>query len=378
MNVVNISRLGNKIKGLNVLGINTEGLFILSGIGNKLHQGYANRLVFYLYNPVTGEVKADLFSDLQTVNIIFSEFLCKHYLGNGIGYYLEAENEQKANIVKCDFNHNTYVRLFSICISDTCIDDVHLFALSGRYLAIKLYNQKTCEIKIYDLREHNKYNLSFPDNDDMRYADIHYINVNESPHVLLIKYAKSDWKMEYYTHKWEWTPQFISWKDEKIFLFSLNELISKGSIYLNDTWKIVQIGETHQLQCRGLFKDCLVYSYEDLRKYDEESPAYKDEIFFYDVRKARVIKSICYQDHLLISSNGGMYELKKEHQCSYLEDMSNHKVYPIPYERPWIKNIIKDYLSGKLIYVSCQGQNKDTSKEGLLNNSVDGLLSIFK
>lgn len=176
MNVLNISRLGNQIPGIEAVGINVEGSIILCGYGGKLsfYQGIQNahRLVFYLYNPETEELVTDLFKDLNIVDIPCHEYKCIQYLGNGVGYYIEAPDEQTTNIVRCDFNRIAFERVYTICSIDI-FHTTHLFALTDRCIALKQYNKASCKISIYDIQLQKQYSLSFPESDNLRYAYIH-------------------------------------------------------------------------------------------------------------------------------------------------------------------------------------------------------------
>lgn len=356
MKVLNISRLGNRIKSLFVIGTNAEGSLILCGSGEKL-SGFqlSHRIEFYEFDPITEDLKEDIFNDLNLLHSFFELYKNKVYTINGIGYFIEPEDTQRINIIKCDFNHYTYERLFSICIHESNNDlnneftmgNIQLTLLSDRYLAIKLYNKKTCQFDIYDVEERTKYDLIFAENDDMRYADIHCIDIDGRPYILFVKNGKSNWKMEFYIHKWKWTEGFIKYKDEKIFLFPLDELISKGKVYLDDTYKIVQVGETHDMHYHGYFNHCIVYSCKDLRHYEKdgacEDVIYEDNIFFYDIRK-KITTNISYDRHILISNKDVIYGYENINGQLVIKNLISNQLYAIPNCNGWFLKIIDDLL----------------------------------
>ena len=319
MNVLNISRLGNRIKGLFVIGKKADGSLILCGSGEKLIGfSFDYRIIFYEYDPITDELKEDIFSNLILLYSFFELCQNKVFVADGIGYFVEPEDSQRINIVKCDFNNYTSLRLFSICMDDLMLDWIQLILLSDRYFAIKLYNKKTCQFDIYDLDQLKKYNLIFAENDDMRYSYVHWIEFDGRPYIVFVKNGKPSWKMEFFINHWEWSQQFIKYKDEKIFLFPLDVLISKEIFFIDETYKIVQIGETHELKYLGYVNNCIVYSSEDLRRHYfehdlNEAETYNDNVFLYDVGN-RITRSMPYDKRVLMSNTGNLYEYKNNNE----------------------------------------------------------------
>lgn len=225
---------------------------------------------------------------------------------------------------------------------------IQLTLLSDRYLAIKLYNKKTCQFDIYDLVQLKKYNLIFAENDDMRYSYVHWIEFDGRPYIVFVKNGKPSWKMEYFIHHWEWSQEFIKCKDEKIFLFPLDLLVSNGNIHLDETCKIAQIGETHDLEYLGYVNNCIVYSSEDLRRHYFEhelnkAETYNDNLFLYDVGN-KTTRSMPYDRSLLMSNTGNIYEYKNDNEQLVIRNMMDNQVYAIPDQNGWNKRIIDDLL----------------------------------
>jgi hypothetical protein len=361
MEILNISRLGNQINGFSVIGINGQGSLVLCGLGEEITSQWLSHsersIIFYEYDPVNDELKADTLKNVKIPEEFLIQSERKISSEYGIGYFFDLKDEEKINIVKYDFIKNTYECLFSITNIrkiNTPINRVQLFALTDNFLAVKVYDPETCQIYIYDIEEQKKYNLLFSDSDDMREAEIKYLDVDGIPHILFIKYGHSDIKMENYIHKWEWTEDSKKYKDEKIFLFSLEELINKGSIFLDNQYKIAEANENYELYYHGYINSCIQYSLGDLRKHDKEE-IFEDKLFFHDIDKKQIIKNIIYHGNVLISDNGSIYERKGNREQLILMDLNKDTSYKLPYQNVRIKGIIDEYLildfgKGLIIY----------------------------
>lgn len=153
--------------------------------------------------------------------------------------------------------------------------------------------------------------------------------------------------MEFFIHKWEWTQEFVKYKDEKIFLFPLDELIGSGSIFLDDTKKVAQIGETHQMYYHGFYNNCIIYSAKDLRYSDEKrtvgDTVFEDNIYFYNPEK-KDTRVIPYEGQVLISNTGTIYDYKRISEQLVIRNLLENQTYTIPAENGLHKRIINDLL----------------------------------
>lgn len=350
MKILNISKIGNIINNLNIVGIKKDGNLILIGTAENIDcfgSGLsANRIIFYEYNPVTEDLKSDIFQGLKAMEIRLND----NKVNIGSRYFIEVENKKKINIVKCDYDNYTYKRLYSILDDENnkiCDYKIHLITLTTDLIAIKVYNETYCKIYLYDDYKQEKYELLFSEEDDMRYADIKYLVIDNNPCILFIKYAKLDLKMEYYIHKWEQTKEFKKIKTEKIFFFPLRDLIKKGNIYLDEKYKIVHVDDNYTLLYHTYADDRILYSIFDHRKYDDKR-LFEDTLFIYDILKNEIAIKINYNGNILISNNGDVYLKIKDKQQYAIRDFKNNKLYKLPYKDIWIESIINNLLLLKI------------------------------
>jgi hypothetical protein len=354
MKIYNISRLGNQIKSFDIIGINNSGSLILCGdSGEEISCPWSKfperRMMFSEYNPCTGKLDVDIFRELKAIYFFFDIQSNKVFTDKGVGYFIEYENQNKINAVKCDLNNNTLERLCSVYPDENIltVDDLQLISLTENYFALKLFKNPICEAKcriyIYDKDKQIKYDLPYSEDDDMRWADIKYINIGGRPHLLFIKYQRSNWKEEYYIHKWEWDEIFKKYKDEKMFLIPLQDLIGKGNVFLDKRYMITQVDENHTLSYLTFIDDCVVYIIEGLEKYDEGKP-YEARLFYYNIEKKQVIMSFTYHGQIYVSNKGKIFEAERCGEEIVVKDWIENKVYELPYQNAGIVNIINDYL----------------------------------
>lgn len=367
MEVLNISRLGNQIKGLNVIGINDKGHLILKGSGEHIDcfgsAFFSNGILLYEYNPANDELTG-VFND----SIIFDLYITNNSHESGEEYFFEIENEARINVIKWDLNRGDYERLFSLCSVDDinkAKTNIQLIYLTDNYVAVKIYSKKTCEIFIYDKQMQRKYYIHFPENDDMRYAKIYCIENDDNPIIVFVKNGKSDLKMEFYIHQWEWTEDFKQYKDEKIFLFPIKELTDKGNIFLDEHYMIAQAGETHYLNYHGFFHNCFVYSRDYFMKYDELEGEYKNQMFFHDKDINKITRSITFQGNIVISNSGKMYESIRFDDQLIIKDKDDDIEYILPYRNARLECIIDNQLILKIkseIIIYDLTKRKETGK----------------
>lgn len=350
MKILNISRIGNRIKDLDVIGVNADGCLILCGSGEEMtcfrSGSIVHRLLFFEYDSDNDCLNENIFKDLYVPKILSSTFCYDALTDNGIGFFIEAADGESINIVKCDFNSHNFERLFSISnVYGNSISDsqIQLILLTQRYFAIKIFNKKTCIIYVWDTEKKERYDVLFSENDDMRYAHLDYLSIDDIPYLLVQKRGKSNWKMEFYLHQWEKTTEFNKYKDEKLFLFPLQKLISEGKIVLHENYIIAQVDEKQELLYHSYAKKCIVYSYMHFNKHNKEG-FFQEELFFYDTYKKQITDHFTLDGLLLVSKKGCVYEYSNDKNYMIVKNLRGNKTYNLPYQNAGLLNVIDEAL----------------------------------
>lgn len=310
---------------------------------------FAHRLLFFEYDSDADSFKK-IFKDICVLQISSSAFCNDVLIDSGLGFFIEAGDGESINIIKCDFNSHTFERLFSISdVYGISIFDsqIQLILLTQRYFAIKIFNKKTCIIYVWDTEKKERYDVLFSENDDMRYARLDYLSIDDIPYLLVQKRGKSNWKMEFYIHQWEKTTEFNKYKDEKLFLFPLQKLIREGEIVLHENYIIAQADENQELLYHSYTKKCIVYSYMNFKKYNKEG-FFQEELFFYDTYKKQITDHFILDGLLLVSKKGCVYEYSNDEKYLIVKDLRGNKTYNLPYQNAGLLNIIDEALIFKI------------------------------
>lgn len=344
MKYINISRIGMKTRNLTPVAIIGEGRLILNGYekqtGWHTPGTFAQSISFYEYDWVTDALRKVDLGGLDTFVLHISRTVSKI----GMHYFLVSKSKDRIGIVKCNFLNHTYeyISLDFFDKIDVFNIKIHLIDLTPNNFAIKLYNNSKCEIYVYDHPTQKAYRILYYENDDMRYSDIGYIEVENKSYILFMKYGMPNCKMEFFIHNTEWDEETKRYKDEKMFLFPLDDLLISKGIYLNEDYLITQAGASNTLRFIKDFGDSIYYTKRDLNIHIEGS-TYKHELLQYSITENRVTQSFEYKWDALASSNG-LFSYEAYNEYILLNSFFDSKQYQLPYKNAFVQNIYNEHV----------------------------------